>query len=132
MSLSPTNGVELSVTGEISEWDHAFGVDWLKIETLRLTLGLKAGGVGSPVAFTIEMLGQFVIGDATESSDLTLAIKLEITPTPPWINLVGFTAASGDGITSAERGQGLRPVVRHEHLARPVVEEDLAGVRHAG
>lgn len=98
VTASPGNGVEINLSGTISEWDHAFGVDWLTIETLRLQLGLKAGGVGSPVAFTIGMLGQFVIGDATESSDLTLAIKLEITPTPPWINLVGFTAASGDGI----------------------------------
>ncbi len=97
ITTSPTTGVEINLTGTISNWDQAFGVSWLNIETLRLQLGLKAGGT-SPVSLTIGMLGQFVIGDATESSDLTLAFKLEITPTPPWINLVGFTAASGDGI----------------------------------
>lgn len=98
ITTSPTTGAEINLSGTISSWDHAFGVSWLRIDTLRLQLGLKAGG-GSPVSLTVGMLGQFVIGDPTiEASDLTLAFKLEITPTPPWINLVGFTAASGDGI----------------------------------
>ncbi len=108
VTASPTTGVEINLTGTISEWDNAFGLDWLTIDTLRLQLGLKAGG-GSPVALTIGMLGQFVIGDATESSDLTLAFKLEITPTPPWINLVGFTAASGDGISLSSVAKAFDP-----------------------
>lgn len=110
LTTSPTTGVEIDLSGTISQWDHAFGVNWLKIDTLRIQLGLKAGG-GSPVAITVGMLGKFVIGNATEASDLTLAFKLEITPTPPWINLVGFTAASGDGIRLASVAKAFNPTL---------------------
>ena len=108
LSLSPTNGVEISLAAQIDEWNHAFGVDWLKINTFRLQLGLKAGG-SSPVSLDIGILGRLTIGTGTQTKDLTLAIKVAITPTPPWINLTGFTLASGDGIGLREIAQLFDP-----------------------
>lgn len=110
VSTSPTSGAQIELSGTISQWDHAFGLDWLQIRTLRLELALKAGG-GSPVSLQIGMLGQMVIGTSAQASDLTLAIKLEITPTPPWINVIGFTAASADGIGLRTVAQAFDPTL---------------------
>ena len=94
---SNVDGISIELLGTVSKWDNAFGEPWLDIQTFTLKLGISIGA-GGGVSLDLGLLGQLKLGVAPNTKDLTLAIKVSITPTPPWVVLQGFTLASYDGI----------------------------------
>ncbi len=96
--LVSLEGVEIQLQGTITEWDNAFGQEWLDIQEFTLQLGIE---ISPPSGVTLEIgiLGRLKFGVEPNTKDLTLAIKVGITPTPPWVNLLGLTVATHDGVS---------------------------------
>jgi hypothetical protein len=92
------SGVSVKITAALTgDWtlpasSHA---TWMTIQNVTLQIGVTAGeGVG----LTLGARGTFVIGP----TDLGLAFKLEITPEPPWVNLLGVVVKSKTGLSTAD------------------------------
>ncbi len=70
---------------------------WLTIDALTVKIGVQSGDTGA--GLTIGMRGSVSIGSAT---NLTVAFDLQLSPEAPWIEPLGFTIASGPGISMAD------------------------------
>ena len=95
-----TDGLSLTIAGEISSWENAFGEPILTINTLRLELSISAGGT-SPVSLGIGFYGDLLIKSADDPHggfDIALAIDAEIVPNPPFITVKGFTFGTSRGV----------------------------------
>ncbi len=98
-SLGFSSGTaSISLTGQLTSGSSTTGwvlpspVSWLTVDDLTVQLGVTSAGGGG---LTLGARGAVVVG----STDLALAVDLEVTADAPWVDLLGFTVASHAGVS---------------------------------
>ena len=89
-------GVRFELTGALTTtdgWRDPFGVTGLTIHDLALRVGVEVGGANPSPSVTVGMNG----GLAVNGKDLRLSFLLGLTPSPPFVDPLGFTFASTAG-----------------------------------
>jgi hypothetical protein len=98
-----TDGVELALTGTVSNWVQAFGEPNLTITTFAIELSVSAGPTG--VTLGLGMRGDLVIG----TTDLQIAFLVEVGGPPPRIMLKGLTVGTSQGISLRDIVEAFAP-----------------------
>ena len=90
-----TTGLSVTISAKLTAntgWKLPSPVTWLTIRKLAVVIGIKVGDTGVGLKFGIA--GGFKIGTTT----LTVAVLLNITPEPPFLDILGFKVQSVTGI----------------------------------
>jgi len=101
LTVGPS-GVSLTLTGsltggnETSGWQLPDPVSWLTINDLTVQIGVTTGDEGA--GLTLGARAAVLIG----TTDLEFSIDLELTPEPPFVNLLGISAASENGFSMSD------------------------------
>ncbi|MBN9494918.1 efflux RND transporter permease subunit, partial [bacterium] len=96
-----SGGVSVTITGSLtggnatSGWQLPDPVSWLTINDLTIQIGITAA---PDPGLTLGARAAVLIG----STDLEFSIDLELTPEAPWVNLLGISAASENGLSMAD------------------------------
>jgi len=112
IEIDATEGLKLSLSAGLSEWEHAFGEPNLTINAFALTIGISSTPTS---AFNLELGlgGSIKVGD----KDLTLAFigSFQAGP-PPRLMIEGFTFGSNAGISLRDIVKTFAPDLEEEAL----------------
>lgn len=102
LSVSP-GSVSVTITGSLtggnatSGWQLPGKVSWLTINDLVVQIGVTTGAEGG-AGVTLGARAAVLIGD----TDLEFSIDLEIMAEAPWVNLLGISASSQNGLSMTD------------------------------